>query len=358
MDAVTRVVTSHLGGTFPGAAVAVLKGNEVRFRRVFGLRQRAPREEPLSETTVFDVASLTKPLATTLVAFRLVDEGTIELNQPIGMILPELRHDLKELTFRQLLTHTAGLPAVPLLHHLFPDAQSVTRHEARRHLLQIGPERVPGTEVEYSCSGFQILGEVLSAAGGARLDELFRRLVAGPLELQATGFCPPREARANCATTERCPWRGRWLRGEVHDESAYCMGGVAGNAGLFSTLDEIVRLADVFRGKGVGRLHRGAGQVRLVSRELMDAATRSYTDGMAQRRGLGVQLNSEDAAGGPALSTSSYGHTGFTGTSFWIDPDQDLLVVALSNRVHFGRDTSAEAIKQFRHELHAAALSL
>lgn len=366
MDPVTGVLTSHLGRTFPGVAVAILRGDEIRFRRVFGLGQREPREEPLGENTLFDVASLTKPLATTLVALRLIDQGHLGLHDPIGGYLPGLPRSLRSLTFHELLTHTAGLPAVPLLHHFFPDAGSVTRHEARAHLLRIAPERVPGAEVEYSCTGFQILGEVLAAAAGARLDELFRSLVAEPLELRHTRFAPDPRSVEDCATTEWCPWRKRWLRGEVHDESAYCLEGVAGNAGLFSTLDEIVRLADVFRRTGPGHPGgrqdgggEGGGRDRgFIAPALLEAATRSHTDGMAQRRGLGVQVNSPDAAGGAALSLNSYGHTGFTGTSFWIDPDRDLLVVALSNRVHFGRDKTAEAIKRFRHELHEAALSV
>jgi CubicO group peptidase (beta-lactamase class C family) len=181
--------------------------------------------------------------------------------------------------------------------------------------------------------------------------------VADPLELRYTRFAPVPETIQECATTEWCPWRRRWLRGEVHDEGAYCLAGVAGNAGLFSTLDEVVTLADVFRRNGRGR-RPGGGQIQLIAPALMAAATRSYTDGMAQRRGLGVQLNSPDAAGGRAFPRSSYGHTGFTGTSFWIDPDRDLLVVALSNRVHFGREKTADAIKRFRHELHEATLSL
>ncbi|MFP4485030.1 MAG: serine hydrolase domain-containing protein [Spirochaetaceae bacterium] len=376
MDSVTKVVTSHLGRTFPGVAVAILSGEEVRFRRAFGLRQQKPQEEPLGENTLFDVASLTKPLATTLVALRLVDQDQLDLQDPIGGYLPGLPRKLRTLTFCQLLTHTAGLPAVPLLHHHFPDARSVTRREAREYLLRICPEGVSGAEVEYSCTGFQLLGEVLSEAGGARLDELFRSLVAEPLELRHTRFAPDPGSVEDFATTEWCPWRGRMLRGEVHDESAYCLEGVAGNAGLFSTLDEVVRLADVFRRKGLVQAGRrsggggsddarpdrrrpdGGGYVQLISPALVEAATRSFTDGMAQRRGLGVQLNSPDAAGGPALAPSSYGHTGFTGTSFWIDPERDLLVVALSNRVHFGRDNTAEAIKRFRHELHEAALSV
>ncbi len=357
MDALTHVITSHLGHTFPGVAVAVLKEDEIRFRRAFGLRQVEPRGEPLSDHTLFDVASLTKPLATTLVALRLVDEGRIDLNEPIDAYLRELPPSLKAVTFRHLLTHTAGLPAVPLLHHVFPDSQTVTRHVARRHLLRIVPECSPGTSVDYSCTGFQVLGEVLAAAGGEPLDELFARLVADPLGLRHTRFAPVPETIQDCATTEWCPWRGRWLRGEVHDESSYCLGGVAGNAGLFSTLDEVVALADVFRRDGRGR-RPGGGQVQLIAPALVEAATRSHTDGMAQRRGLGVQLNSPDAAGGRAFSRSSYGHTGFTGTSFWIDPVHDLLVVALSNRVHFGREKTADAIKRFRHELHEAALSL
>jgi CubicO group peptidase (beta-lactamase class C family) len=245
-----------------------------------------------------------------------------------------------------------------MLQRFFPDAALVDRKTARNRLLQIEPERQPGSEVVYSCTGFQILGEVLAAAAGAPLDVLHARLVAAPLGLESTRYAPPDAWRERCAGTELCRWRDRWVRGEVHDESAYAMEGVAGNAGLFSTADEVLAMSELYRRHGTVPTARGT--YTLASVDLFERAEKSHTDGKAQRRGLGLQLNSTaadgaEAAGGPDLSRDSYGHTGFTGTSFWVDPARDLTVVAMTNRLQFGRDQTADAIKRFRRELHSAS---
>lgn len=331
---IESVVQDYLGSVFPGAVIAVVRRGVVVYRRAFGT---------LGFNTIFDLASLTKPLATTLVTFRLVEKGILALDDTVGRFLPEAAAE--DRTIRELMTHTAGMPAIPELQRFFPNPADRKREEARRRLLEIAPAAPAGESVVYSCTGFLVLGEVLAQAYGAPLDTAFRDLVGTPLGLRDTGFAPRPKARSRCAPTERCPWRGRVIVGEVHDESSWCLEGVAGNAGLFSTLDEVIRLAGVFTPDA---------QVPLLMPATIAAATRSYTDGRGQRRGIGLQINDDEAAGGRGLSRDSFGHTGFTGTCFWIDPERDLLVVSLTNRVYYGRDLTAATIKQFRRELHAA----
>ena len=436
-DLIDTCVKSHLGTTFPGVALAVYVGGRPVVRSVYGNRREHPVRARLNGDDLFDVASLTKPLATGLMTLVLMDQGAITLATTIGAVLPEAHASLHEVTVKHLLTHTAGVPAIPGLQHFFPDARAVDAVATTTHLLAIAQERPTGTEVVYSCTGFQLLGLMLQRITDSTLPILFRRLVAGPLGLPWAGFRPlahhvprplPAVDRARglddsaafggtpassadpatratpasssgpatggppalggpptlggtsalgrlpalggtsargardddtgpdytqpphppIAATEWCPWRRRWVHGEVHDEGAYCLAGNAGNAGLFATLDEVSTLA---------RVWAGSNDVPLLTEETRRNAVRSHTDGMAQRRGLAVQVNDGDAAGGPALSDDSFGHTGFTGTHFWVDPERELTVVSLSSRLQYGRDETLEPIKRFRRDLHHALVT-
>ncbi len=349
-------ITRWIGRAFPGVAVAVKPGREEPFRAFLGAGAVHPERSPLSEESVFDLASMTKPLATGVLILRLIDRGRLEMDATIGDLVPDLHASTGAITIERLLTHTAGLPAIPMLQSNFPDPRSVRRTAALDALKRITPEARPGEAVVYSCTGFQLLGLVAEHLYGRSIGRSFAEEIALPLGLKSAGFVALSGAPGNESThrarravaTEFCPWRKRWVRGEVHDESAWCLRGEAGNAGLFATLDDALALTAVWNPHHDGE--------RLLSRDTLADATRSWTDGYAQQRGLSVQLNSDDASAGPALSQRAYGHTGFTGTSFWIDPERDLTIVTLSSRLQYGREETAESIKSFRRELHAAVV--
>ena len=325
-------------GTFPGAVVLTETKGKVSRALVRGDRQVQPSREAMTADTLFDLASLTKPLATAPLVLLVAEREGIDLGDPLGRYVPEVRAESRGLTLRQLLLHTSGLPPVPDLYTAF-DAGRVDAEAAERLLLSRGPSRAPGTEVVYSCTGYQLLGLCLRRVTGTRLRDLFREIVAGPLGLaEDLLFNPPEPGR--CAATEYCAWRGRWIRGEVHDENSWCLGGDAGNAGLFGTAAAVLRWLDV-----------------LAADERFALMRRSHTDGLNRRRALGFMMHDAEAPVGPGYSPQSFGHTGFTGTSVWVEPAVALRVVALTNRVHLGRAETQPKLEALRRALHEAALS-
>lgn len=336
-DTVEDVVEQGIAdGTFPGAVVLIEKKGKVALSVVRGDRQVQPVREPMTADTLFDLASLTKPLATAPLTLLVAAQG-IDLDSPLGRYLPGVCADSRDLTLRQLLLHTSGLPAVPDLYTAFPDAAAVDRDAAERLLLSRRPLGRPGAEVVYSCTGYQLLGLFLRRVTGLPLRELFRTVVAEPLGAADLLFNPPEAGR--CAATERCPWRGRWIRGEVHDENAWCLGGDAGNAGLFGTAAAVLRLLGV-----------------LAAADQFRPMRASFTDGLNRRRAVGFMMHDAEAAVGPLYSSDSFGHTGFTGTSVWVEPAAELTVVTLTNRVHLGRAETQDKLVAFRRALHEAAL--
>ncbi|WP_230534995.1 serine hydrolase domain-containing protein [Streptomyces sp. OUCMDZ-3434] len=297
---------------------------------------------PLDGADVWDLASVTKPVAG-LVVMALVERGVLGLDSTIGAHLPEYRGgDKGELTVRQLLTHTSGIPGQVPLYRDHPTRDSLL--EAVR-LLPLTAK--PGTRVQYSSQGLIILGLIAEAAAGQPLDVLVEELVCAPLGLRDTVFRPDAGRRARAVATEHCPWRGRLVVGEVHDENAVVLGGVGGHAGLFSTLADMERL-------GTALAAGGRGLLRPDTFALMTAA---HTDHLNERRALAWQ--GRDPAGSPAgqvWGPKSYGHTGFTGTSLWADPETGRYAVLLTNRVHPTR--AGESITGVRRAFHDTAAAL
>ncbi|MGW2508219.1 serine hydrolase domain-containing protein [Streptomyces scopuliridis] len=295
---------------------------------------------PLDGTDVWDLASVTKPLAG-LAVMALVERGALGLDDTVGAHLPDYRDgDKAELTVRQLLAHTSGIPGqVPLYHD----------HPTRAALLEavrlLPPTARPGSRVQYSSQGFIVLGLIAEAAAGEPLDTLVQRLVCAPLGLPDTVFAPDAARRARAVATEDCPWRGRVVVGEVHDENAVVLGAPAAHAGLFSTLGDLERL-------GAALAAGGRGLLRPDTFALMTAA---HTDGLALRRALAWQ--GRDPVGSPAgelFGPDSFGHTGFTGTSVWVDPATGRYAVLLTNRVHPTRaGDGITAVRRAFHDLAA-----
>jgi CubicO group peptidase (beta-lactamase class C family) len=308
-------------GVFSGAAWSVGTADAVWAHGSLGTVRR-DGGAAVSDRTLWDLASVTKPIVG-MAVLSLVESGHLLLDDPVARYVDAFHgSDKAPLTVRQLLTHTSGLPGEVPLYRWCPTRDRWL--EAAREL----PLRFrPGRGVEYSSLGFVLLGLVAEAAGGAPLDELVAERVTGPLGMMHTAFLVA--DRENAAATERCPWRGRLVQGEVHDENAVVLGRPSGHAGLFASLTDMARLAAALaRGSG-GPIDAVLGPATLA------AMVRPATDALGLRRCLAWQ--GRDAAGCPAgdlAGPASYGHTGFTGTSIWIDPQRQEYVVLLTNRVH------------------------
>lgn len=338
---------------FPGIACGIWKEGRLRYRRLSGFRDLEPEALPVESDTIFDLASLTKPLATAILVMRARDGGGLELSDPLGRFLPEAAPGARELSLLDILAHRSGLPAIPALERFFPDSGRVDPELAARRLLEIEPEAPAAASVVYSCTGYMLLGLALERITGLRLPELFRREIALPLGLSpSAGFRPGPELRERAAATEFCRWRGRRIRGEVHDESAYCMGGAAGNAGLFAGLEDVARIASIFLNEG-----KGGNGASILSPESARLMTSSLTEGLNRRRAVGWAMHDAETQDGPDWPEASFGHTGFTGTSVFMEPASRLLVVALTNRVYYGREATAEILPPFRSALHSAAIA-
>lgn len=326
-------------GRIPGAVALVGSPAQVYGPRAYGWAALEPRRRPMEVDTLFDLASLTKVVATAAVAWRLLDEGLIRLDDPVRHFIPDYgakdrgssRTWKGQVALRHLLTHTSGISAWEPLYTV-----PGTPEERFQRLLMYPLQHPPGARVVYSCLGFILLGQILAMVAGRPLDQLAREEVFEPLGMRATGFRPPGAARARVAATELAPDVGGILEGIVHDENARALGGVAGNAGLFSTAGDLARFA-----QEVLKALRGEGA--LWSPAVMALATRSLTPGLEEERGLGWQLSGGRpfSSAGDLFSPKAFGHTGFTGTSLWIDPERELFAILLTNRVHPSRANQA-----------------
>jgi CubicO group peptidase (beta-lactamase class C family) len=316
----TRGVTA---GGFPGAAVIVgRRGRAAVAKGVGTLDWRTDARVDVDET-VYDLASLTKVVATTTALMVLFDEGKVALDAPVSRYLPEYTGGQRDqVTVLHLLTHRAGLPAGLELWK-----RVTTPAEARAAVLAAPIRCAPGRCYEYSDLGADLLGFIIEAASGEPLDQFVTRRVFTPLGMLHTRFGVPDGWRARTAPTEVAPPRGYPLRGEVHDENAFMLGGVAGHAGLFGTAADLAVFAQMLLDGG--RL----GAVRIVA----DSTVAMFTRRTAGRRALGWDTCDGLAGCGTQMSPRAFGHTGFTGTSLWIDPERDLFVVLLTNRVHAAR---------------------
>ena len=293
---------------------------------------------PCTNGSVFDLASLTK-LATTALCLALVRDRVIELAMPLREIVRDFRGPGKEaVTIAQVLTHTAGLA---WWKPLYEDAKGI--EEAVWLAAQEPLAHDPGTFV-YSDLGYIMLTAGLAYAGEAPFTELVGGRVLGEVGAETCSF-GPREPRECAATEVDAKVRRRRLRGEVHDENAFAMGGASGHAGLFGTAADVASLARVFKDGAV------------IGNDLAALARKQHAVGDNARRGLGLALRApEGAMCGRYFGADAWGHTGFTGTSLWVDPDLDLLVVLLTNRVYFGRE-NADELYRFRIAVHEAVSS-
>jgi CubicO group peptidase (beta-lactamase class C family) len=345
---IDRVIERGIkAGGYPGAAVVVGRRGAVVWEKGFGhLGWTSESDNVVAERTIYDLASLTKVIGTTTAVMILFDEGKIHLDDPVVRYLPEFTGGGKEnITIRLLLEHRSGLPAGRDLWRI-----AHTPEEARAAVLSTPLFAPPGQYFEYSDLGADVLGFVVEAATGQKLDQFLAARVFTPLGMSDTRFRPEASLRGRIAPTEITPPRGYPIRGEVHDENAYTLGGVAGHAGLFSTASDLSIFAQMLLNRGT---YNGT---RIVS----DSAVTLFTKRAAGTRALGWDTCAGEYGCGRYMSANAYGHTGFTGTSLWIDPDRDMFVVLLTNRVHAARARRpAKVISDVRADLaDAAALAV
>lgn len=352
-------------GDFPSAVYLVAERGRVRFAGALGDAVREPARHAATLETIFDLASLTKPLVTGMLLALLVERGAVGLDSPVAEYLPWFgAGDKRAVTVRQLLTHTSGLPAWQPLNLL-------TGGERERVLEVIAAqplERPPGERVVYSDLGFITLGLLAQAVTGVRLDELARREIFEPLGLTRTffnpeqslltevaacesggnayerGMCESREDAADAAAS--ATWREQTIWGEVHDGNAFFLGGAAGHAGLFSNAREALRLASQF-------LPRTSA---LLGPETCALFRENMTEGLNEARSFAWQLAATpESTAGPRLPPDAFGHLGFTGTSCWMDPTPERVFILLTNRTH-ARPLPFVNINGVRRRFHALAV--
>jgi CubicO group peptidase (beta-lactamase class C family) len=336
-------------GVFPGAVLLVAKKGEMVFSEAVGFARISP-PRPMTADTVFDLASLTKPLATTASLMVLVQQGMVALDGFLGDILPEFAHtDKKDVSIRNLLSHTAGLPDYRPYYEKLKSLPVPEAREGLRRLLVAEPLiHRPGDACLYSDLGFMILQRVIEDVKKTSLDTFVSQAVYGPLGLENLFFVPlegnqTRRGRSYAAT-ENCPWRHKILDGEVHDDNAYVVGGVAGHAGLFGAAQDVLsllqHLLDVYLGKAASPV---------FERETVQAFFRRQFDVGSWALGFDAPSRPESSSG-RYFTDHSVGHLGFTGTSFWMDLEKEVIVVLLTNRIHPTR--ANENIKNFRPRIH------
>lgn len=310
-------------GNMPGAVVLVARHGQIVYFKAFGLRQREPTELPMTTETVFDLASITKPVATATSIMKLVEDGRLQLSDPVAKYIPEFAQQGKEnISVYQLLTHQGGLIADNSL----SDYEG-TPAQALERLHALKPTAPPGTKFIYSDVGFIILGELVERLSGWNVHEFSQRFIFQPLGMRETGYLPDATLQARAAPTEQR--EGRWIRGEVHDPRAFRLGGVAGHAGLFSTASDLAVYAQMLLNQGE---YQG---VRVLQPHTVSLMTQPQDVPGGSRRALGWDVRSGYSINrGDLFSARAFGHGGFTGTVMWIDPELDLFFLFLSNRVH------------------------
>ncbi len=322
-------------GDFPGAVLLVTRQGKIVWRKAYGRSQLVPEPAPMKPDLIFDLASLTKPIATATSIMILVEQGRIRLWDRITNFIPEFVPYLEEkgvpgeeVRLFHLLTHTSGLPPYTNPKEVAAKYGEPCPTEVLvRHIAGIRKENRPGEKFVYSCLNYITLAQVVKIVSGQDLAEFSRQNIFKPLGMNSTFFNPPEELRARCVPTEVV--NGQPLRGVVHDPLARLQGGISGNAGLFSTADDLAVFAQMMLNRGE---FRGA---RILSPLAVERMTEIFPHLKFAGRGFGWDLNSDYATvRGDLFGWSSYGHSGYTGTSIWIDPETATSVIFLTNRVH------------------------
>ena len=360
---------SNARPVFPGASLLVSQGGEVRFKRTVGCRSLVPEVTPAVDGLIYDIASLTKVLVTTTLVMKLVEQGQLDLDRRLSRIFQTFgTHGKEAMTVKHLLTHTSGYPATAPFYKSIARSGSGTRTDGDERgnaltsrgakeiilneIFRAKLDNLPGRVTRYSDIGFILLGAALEVITAMTLDKLATRDVFRPLQLHSTGYIDLTTVRRKglepvvdmIAPTARCPWRGRVLCGEVHDDNAWAMGGTAPHAGVFADVEDVHRFAAELL-----RCYKGEGT--LIHRDVVREFWRRGEVDPQSSWALGWDTPSPKASSaGKYFSASSVGHLAFTGCSLWIDPEREVIVVLLSNRIH--PSVENESIRQFRPLIH------
>jgi CubicO group peptidase (beta-lactamase class C family) len=328
---------------FPGASVCVAAKDRLLGSGAVGRFEYSSQSPEGTSATSFDLASLTKVMATTTAAMLLFERGKMRLDEPVVNVVPEFRgedHRREAVTYRMLLAHSSGLPG----HRRF--FETARDRESLLNLIYATPlEATPGSRVEYSDIGFIILGVALERIAGESLDAFCKREIFEPLGMTRTEFCPPARSRDSIPpTVDDKKFRKKIIQGEVNDENAWVMGGVAGHAGLFASAEDVAKFAQC--------MLRGGAPI--LKPETVKLFTKRQQSPAGTTRTLGWDTPSVPSQSGKYFSPASFGHLGYTGTSLWIDPQRELAIVLLTNRTW--PDNSSQAIKQVRPAVHDAII--
>ncbi len=336
----SRMTVDHLGqindlittgiseGKMPGCVVCVGRKDGILLLKAYGNKRLEPSIEPMTVDTVFDMASITKPVATATSIMKLIEQGKLSLSDKVASIFPAFAQNDKEtITVQDLLLHRSGL---------IPDnAMSDYKdgpEKAWERICELKLVAPIGTAFKYSDVNFIVLGKIVEHISGKSLHEFSQASIFQPLGMKQTGYLPSKELSVKCAPTEQR--EGHWMQGEVHDPRAYALGGIAGHAGLFSTAEDIAIYAQMLLQQGSLQSSKDSVPTRILSQAAVSAMTQAYTvpGGL---RGLGWDKRTSFSSNrGDLLSPSAFGHGGFTGNVLWIDPELDLFFIFLSNRVH------------------------
>ncbi len=323
---------------FPGAVLLVWKEGKIIFEKPFGHLTYNDNSAKVTNNTIFDLASLTKVIATTTAAMICVDRNLFKIDDKVAKYIPQFAQNGKgDITIKNLLLHNSGLPAYKKFYTQYNNA-----HDVLNDIYSTKPVYPAGTKTVYSDLGMITLGKVIEKVTGKILDVFCRDEIFEPLKMNNTYFNPPDSLKYRIAPTEDDKyWRHRLLVGEVHDETASLLNGVAGHAGLFSTAGDISRVLQMLLENGI-----------FAGKRIIDSSTvRLFTTKQLNERALGWDIKSPTgSSAGDLFSDRSYGHTGFTGTSAWTDPTRNLFVIFLTNRVYPTRENNK--IIKIRPELH------
>ncbi len=310
------------GGEMPGAVVVIAGPDSVHYARAFGHRQLQPTKQPMTLDTIFDLASLTKPIATATSVMKLVEQGKVELDVPVAKYLPEFgQHGKEPITVADLLLHVGGLIPDNALRDYDDGVE-----KSWQRICELKPIAARGEKFAYTDVGFIVLGELVRRVGGRPLDQFAAENLFQPLGMTETGFNPSLELCRRAAPTEKRDQQ--WIKGQVHDPRAYRLNGVAGHAGLFASAADLVRFGQMMLGEGTREsvtVLSSQTVATMIQPQQVPRGTRTY--GWDHRSPYSRNR-------GDRFSGAAFGHGGFTGTVMWIDPDKQIVFVFLSNRLH------------------------
>ncbi|MBU3918110.1 beta-lactamase family protein [bacterium] len=347
LNKINDLVTKALNGKiFPGIEIFLAQGDSVLFHEAFGFLAKTQESKKLQKNSLFDLASLTKPLATAMAILHLYDSNKLDLKDFASNFLPELkRKETRDITISHLLTHTSGLPDwLPLFEPAFD------KDTGWKRLINTKLNHKPGTKTVYSCLGYILLSEIVRRVSNTSLSNYCDKHIFSPLGLSQLLFNPSESTvDVDIVPTAYCPYRKKMLQGVVHDENAGLFEGEGGNAGLFGTIRDIYQLCAMLLSGGV------LNNKRVLSRETAQLMLCNQNGSDLEPRTMGWDIKQgtpEYWSCGDLMPTGSIGHLGFTGTSIWMDPRSKIIVILLSNRVNINREENIPLMRAFRPEMH------